>query len=64
MVSTSLRLTVLVKVDPIIVHFESFGLPRWFHFDRYGHLYDDAEFEVADRFAALLASRPAPTRAL
>ena len=30
-----------------------------FTLDRYGHLYQDAEFEVPDRLAALLASRPA-----
>ena len=28
--------------------------------DRYGHLYQDAEFEVPDRLVALLASRRAP----
>lgn len=30
-----------------------------FTLDRYGHLYQDAEFEIPDRLAALLASRPA-----
>jgi hypothetical protein len=30
-----------------------------FTLDRYGHLYQDAEFEVPDRLSALLASRRA-----
>jgi hypothetical protein len=62
LVSTGLRLIVLVKVGPIIVSSTTAnrsGILGGFTFDRYGHLYDDAESEVADRLAALPASRPA-----
>ena len=56
---TFVALWVAVGANPKDVSIRAGHSSVAFTLDRYGHLYQDAEFEVPDRLSALLASRTA-----